>query len=84
MLRATAYRSLGRFPEAEADIDEALAEAPDDPAALLERGILRQRSGDLAGARDDWQRAMDLSPDSGTADAAEQNIALLDAGPDDR
>ena len=84
VLRAAAYRSLGRFKEAQADIDDAIAEAPDDPAALLERGILRQRRGDLDGARDDWQRAMDLSPDSGTADAAEQNIALLDAGPDDR
>ncbi len=84
VLRATAYRALGRFDLAASDVNAALAEAPDDPDALLERGILRQRSGDLDGARQDWTRAMALSPDSGTADLAEQNIALLDAGPDNR
>ena len=50
--------------------------------ALLEHGILRQRVDDQAGARQDWERAISLEPDSATADLAQQNLALLDAGPD--
>jgi regulator of sirC expression with transglutaminase-like and TPR domain len=48
---------------------------------LLERGILRQRRNDDEGARADWQRAISLAPDTATADLAEQNLALLEAGP---
>jgi len=81
VLRASAWRGLGRLAEAAADIDRALALDPDDPDALLERGILRQRRGDLDGARADWDRARALAPDSATGDLAEQNLALLDAGP---
>ena len=54
------------------------------PEALLERGILRQRRGDSAGARADWQRASDLAPDTATGDLAEQNMQLLAAGPERR
>jgi regulator of sirC expression with transglutaminase-like and TPR domain len=57
---------------------------PDNAEALLERGILRQRHDDRAGARRDWERAIELSPDSTTADLAQQNLALLEAGPDRR
>ena len=84
VLRARAERALQRYDAATADVTAALGMAPEDPEALLERGILRQWRGDLDGAREDWERARALSPDSGTADLAEQNIALLDAGPDDR
>jgi regulator of sirC expression with transglutaminase-like and TPR domain len=55
---------------------------PDDPDALLERGILRQRMGDPAGARADWEHARGIDPTSTTADLAEQNLALLEAGPE--
>ena len=51
---------------------------------LVERGILRQRMGDGAGARADWEHAIELDPDSTTADLAEQNLALLEAGPERR
>jgi tetratricopeptide (TPR) repeat protein len=81
VLRATARRALGRLPLALADVEAAVAQDPQNADALLERGILRERMGDLAGARVDWQRAQDLSPDSATGDLAEQNLALLDAGP---
>lgn len=81
VLRATARRALGRLAEAQADIAAALAADPDNPDALLERGIIRQRAGDRDGARADWQRVADLAPDSATGDLAEQNLALLDAGP---
>jgi tetratricopeptide (TPR) repeat protein len=79
---ATALRHLDRLDAADADIARVLAIDPDFPEALLERGILRQRRGDAAGAREDWQRTIDLAPDTPAADLAEQNLALLEAGPD--
>jgi len=81
VLRAGAYRNLGKLAEAAADIAQALALDPDSADALLERGILRQRQGDLAGAKADWQMAADLAADTPTGDLAQQNLALLEAGP---
>lgn len=80
--RATCLRHLERMRDARADIDRALTLDPDNPEALLERGVQRQRRDDPAGARADWERAMELAPDSPTADLAEQNLALLEAGPE--
>jgi tetratricopeptide (TPR) repeat protein len=79
--RAALYRGQGQITLARTDIEKALTLDPDDADALLERGILRQRSGDLAGARADWEHARGTEPDSVTADRAEQNLSLLDAGP---
>lgn len=79
--RAAAWRNEGKPAAARADIDRAMALDPDNPEVLLERGIERQRDGDAAGARADWERAKSLAPDSATADLAEQNLALLEAGP---
>lgn len=84
LVRATAYLALNRIPLAKADIEAACALLPDAPDALLERGILRQRLGDLDGARTDWTRILSLSPDTQEADLAQQDLALLDAGPDAR
>ncbi len=84
VLRATAHRSAGAFDLAAADVAAALAIDADDPDALLERGLVRQHGGDLDGARHDWERTMSMAPDSPAADLAEQNIALLEAGPDER
>jgi Flp pilus assembly protein TadD len=81
ILRATALRTLGRLADAEAAITEACALDPQDPDGLLERGIIRQRLGDLAGARADWEHVADLAPDTPTGDLAQQNLALLEAGP---
>jgi len=82
MLRASAWRRLNNLEVATSDIERALAINPDSAEALLERGILRQRTGNKAGAREDWQRAITLDPDSTAADLAQQDLALLDAGPD--
>ncbi|MBX5454662.1 MAG: tetratricopeptide repeat protein [Acidobacteriia bacterium] len=82
--RASSWRHLGEWVRAEEDIDEALSLDPDNANALLERGILRQRRGDLAGARADWQRAIELAPNTSTSDLAEQNLALLEMGPERR
>lgn len=82
--RASAWRHLGQLDRAEADIELATAIDPDNPEALLERGILRQRHNDRAGARTDWERTIMLAPDTPTADLAQQNLALLEAGPERR
>ncbi len=81
ILRATAWRNLGKLDLAQADIAQAFALDPGNPDGFLERGILRQRLGDLAGARTDWQQAADLAADTPTGDLAQQNLALLEAGP---
>ena len=84
VLRAAAYRHLGDLERAQDDVDRALAQDGDNAEAYLERGILRERNGDRRGARSDWLEAKTLSPDTPTSDLAEQNLALLEAGPDQR
>lgn len=84
VFRAASWRHLGQLDLADADVDRALGLDPDDPDALLERGILRQRRGNPVGARRDWERAVALAPDTATADLAQQNLALLEAGPERR
>ena len=84
VFRAAAWRHLDQLGLAQDDIDRAFAEDADNPDALLERGILRQRRGDQAGARQDWERASALAPDTATGDLAQQNLALLEAGPERR
>jgi hypothetical protein len=37
--------------------------------------------GDAAGARADWEHARGVDPNSTTADLAQQNLSLLEAGP---
>ena len=79
--RAAALRNLDRVDEALTAVQRALVLSPDNPEGLLERGILRQLRNDTAGARTDWQRVLSLAPDTPTADLAQQNLALSDAGP---
>jgi tetratricopeptide (TPR) repeat protein len=81
VLRASAWRHLNNLTVATSDIEHALEIDPENAEALLERGILRQLTGNRTGAREDWQRAVNLDPNSTTADLAEQDLALLDAGP---
>ena len=82
--RAVAWRHLNRLDRAQDDLERAFAIDPDNPEALLERGIVRERQGNRDGAESDWARTIDLSPDSAAADLAQQNLALLEAGPDKR
>lgn len=84
VLRAASWRHLGRLERAGSDIARAVEIDPQEPEALLERGIQRQLLGDRSGARLDWQTARQLDPNSTTADLADQNLALLEAGPDRR
>jgi tetratricopeptide (TPR) repeat protein len=81
VLRAMMWRKLNQLDLAQADVSRALTLDPNDADALLERGILRQRMGDRAGAQADWEHARGADPNSTTADLAEQNLSLLEAGP---
>lgn len=81
VLRAVVHRKLDQIDLAQADVSQALKLDPDNPDALLERGILRQRMGDPDGAREDWEHARGVDPNSTTADLAQQNLSLLEAGP---
>jgi tetratricopeptide (TPR) repeat protein len=82
--RAVFHRRLNELDLAQADVSRALTLDPDYADALLERGILRERMGDRAGARVDWEHAKGVDPNSTTADLAEQNLSLLEAGPERR
>ena len=77
-------RRLERLNPAEDSITTALRLAPRNVEALLERGILRQLRGEAEAARRDWERVMELAPDSAAADLAAQNLALMEAGPSQR
>jgi Tfp pilus assembly protein PilF len=84
VLRAAAQRRLERLNPAEDSITTALRLAPRNVEALLERGIVRQLRGEAEAARRDWERVMELAPDSAAADLAAQNLALMEAGPSQR
>ena len=82
--RAAAQRRLEKLHPAEDSITTALRLAPLHVEALLERGILRQLRGEVQAARRDWERVLELAPDSPAADLAAQNLALIEAGPSQR
>jgi len=77
--RASAYRLVEAPELALDDVGEALRLAPDQPDALLERGMLRRVTGDDAGARQDWIRVVRLGEAAGpAADVARENLAKMD------
>jgi tetratricopeptide (TPR) repeat protein len=60
--RATALVALGRTDEAAAALADARAAAPDDPQAWLLSATLARRTGDLATAQSQIERAAALDP----------------------
>lgn len=84
VFRAAALRRLERPGEAMLAVERALSLSPENAEALLERGILRQLRGDIQGARADWERVAQISPDSVAANLAQQYLALADMGPQRR
>ncbi len=61
--RAQALMQLGKHHEALAVFDEVIAAEPTYGVTYANRGILRDRIGDYAGALDDYLRAMELEPE---------------------
>lgn len=78
VLRATALRQLGKPRAARQDIDTALRMSPDDPAALIERGILRAQEGAVDAARRDWAQAAVVGKGTDLQEVAQNLIIRLD------
>jgi Flp pilus assembly protein TadD len=55
--QATILERAGRLREALASLDRAIEERPDEAMAWAKRGLLRERLGDLEGARRDLREA---------------------------
>jgi Flp pilus assembly protein TadD len=79
---ASAYRYVEAFDLARDLIGRALSLEPNNPDALLERGILRRLADDNAGARADWQKVVDLAASTPAGNAAKANLRRLDSGAD--
>jgi tetratricopeptide (TPR) repeat protein len=62
--RAIAYLEIGLQSEAEADFDEATRVTVHDHIPFVNRGLLRERSGDLERAVADYTRAIEIAPAS--------------------
>ena len=58
---------LGRYAEAEAELDAALRIKPDYVPALLNLGNLREDQGERAGAREAYERALAAAPENALA-----------------
>lgn len=66
--RAVAFAGAGRIPEAVADLDQAIAKAPNRPEPYVLRASAKRRSGNLDGALKDVDSALSLTFDQ-NADA---------------
>ena len=82
VLLASAERKMGQLDAALTHIQQALNKAPQDPVALLERGIIRERLGDMVGAKQDWQQVVAISPNSHESDMAQQDLDVMAADPE--
>lgn len=75
---ASAARSLENLARADQALGEYLAEFPDDPAAHLELGNLRDAQGNQSEARQAWLKVLTLSERGPDADAARANLERID------
>lgn len=80
VLRASVWRFLETPELARADLERALALDPNDPDALIERGILAYQSGNRSDARKDWMGVILQAPESVQAEAARAHLAGMDIG----
>jgi Flp pilus assembly protein TadD len=78
VLRASAYRYVDSKELALADVNQALTIDPKNAEGHLERGILLAGNGDKNGARTDWLAAIQLAPNSPTAETAQARLEKLD------
>lgn len=70
--------SKGKLEEALEVLDGLIAVSPDDDKLLFERGKIRWRLGDRAGATGDYAKAVMINPDSPAARALEQARDIAD------
>ncbi|MBT5049802.1 MAG: hypothetical protein HOM58_14975 [Rhodospirillaceae bacterium] len=77
-LRASVWRRLKTPELAGKDVDRALVLDPDYPDALLERGLIRKAGGNVAGARADWLRVLEIAATGPLTEAARRNLEIMD------
>lgn len=70
--RALLYKSMGKFENALSDLDVAIMIRP-GAEAYNNRGVVKKKIGDTAGAEEDYRKALELSPGSA---ATYFNLAL--------
>ena len=58
--KASLLAGEGQLVPALSLLDETLVEHPDDALLYLNRGLVRELTGDLVGACEDWHRAIEL------------------------
>jgi tetratricopeptide (TPR) repeat protein len=63
--RGIAYENKGRYDFAISDFDEAIRLDPADVFAYYNRGIAKQKIGDIASGKEDIARAKKLDPEIG-------------------
>ncbi len=78
VLKASAYRALGQYPMALAELDNAFRLDPESREGLLERGNLRREMGDKKGARENWITYLRRYPDGPDADLIRKNLENMD------
>jgi tetratricopeptide (TPR) repeat protein len=77
VFRASALRHLKKLDLAAAELEGAFRLSEEHQEALLERGILRQQSGDTDGALRDWIKLLRRHPDSTAAQVARANLEAM-------
>lgn len=77
-LRASVWRRLKTLALAEKDVTRALTLDPDYPDALLERGLIRKAGGNVAGARTDWLKVLEIAATGPLTEAARRNLEIMD------
>lgn len=85
LYRAAARQALSQPKAALEDVALSLERNPDDPRAILLRGNIKGESGDLPGAKADWELTVRLDghpdgADGPSARAARFNLDRLEAG----
>ena len=59
---AEALIGMGRWQDAQSQLETILEENPEFTSARLRLGLVRHRLGDLEGARKEWNQCLDLDP----------------------
>lgn len=75
---AVSYYSVGRVDDALAQIERSLAIEPTHAKTLFNQGVIRAfGAGDMAGARESWERVVAVAPTSEEARRAQQGLTGL-------
>ncbi|HEY9090896.1 tetratricopeptide repeat protein [Parasphingorhabdus sp.] len=77
LLSATLARRMDDLERAKADIQVAANLAARDPAVALEAGNIAYAGGDLVEAKSNWEKAVEMDPESQPAKAAKKYLAQL-------